>query len=503
MKSVSIIYYNNYHNIKIRKPIQSEDIEIQTFSLSRGREAIEDRIVNIENQTLGKALNSIMNSIKSDYILFIDNDKNEVSVKESALDLFLLTSQRHPGLGFIYADYDIKSNDETEEVHLLHPHRGRVRDNQDYGRVLFIRSQALLDVGGFDENLKYNTLYDMRLKLSEKHKPIHISNRYNGALYTVHTAKSTANVFDYLLASKDAQVEAEHVITEHLKRLGAYLPPQQGYKKRPTDKTNPALIASVIIPVNDRPEFIGTAIESVQAQTVKDVEVIVVVNGGANDSTIPEVEKYRLGGEYYDANKPQVHLIVLDINNIGMCLNMGSLHAKGKYYVQLDSDDRLKPDAVKKIVEVYNSDDHIGMVIGSYEVWEKKENGDLVRMKEIPVVTHDEWTEDNGRNNLLRINGAGAPRSIPIQLIKDIRYFGMNDDPYARNYGEDYDMVLHISEQYKIGRVWDPIYEVIRHSGGTDHAIDQHTVDRNDNAKDHMRLQAIRRRQTLNAQKNG
>lgn len=498
MKSVSIIYYNNNQRLKIRKPLQSEDVEIHTFSLSRDREAIEDRIVNIENQTLGKALNSIMDSVKSDYILFIDNDKNHVSVKESALDLFLLTSQRHPDLGFIYTDYDIKSKNETEEVHLLHPHRGRVRDNQDYGRVFFIRSQALLDVGGFDENLKYNTLYDMRLKLTEKHKPVHISNRYSGALYTVYTAKSTANVFDYLLASKDAQVEAEHVITGHLKRLGAYLAPQQGYKKRPADKTDPTLVASVIIPVNDRPGFIGTAIESVQAQTVKDVEVIVVVNGGANDTTIPEVEKYRLGGEYYDANKPQVHLIVLDINNIGMCLNMGSLHAKGNYYVQLDSDDRLKPDAVEKIVEVYNSDEHIGMVIGSYEVWEKKGSGDLVRMEEIPVVTHDEWTEDNGRNNLLRINGAGAPRSIPIQLIKDIGYFGMNDDPYARNYGEDYDMVLHISEHYKIGRVWDPIYEVIRHSGGTDHAIDQHTVDRNDNAKDHMRLEAIRRRQALN-----
>ena len=118
-------------------------------------------------------------------------------------------------------------------------------------------------------------------------------------------------------------------------------------------------------------------------------------------------------------------------------------------------------------------------------------------MEEIPVVTHDEWTEENGRNNLLRINGAGAPRSIPINLIRDMGYFGMNDDPYARNYGEDYDMVLHISERYKIGRVWDPIYDVIRHAGGTDHAIDQHTVDRNDNAKDRMRLEAIQRRQKM------
>ena len=118
-------------------------------------------------------------------------------------------------------------------------------------------------------------------------------------------------------------------------------------------------------------------------------------------------------------------------------------------------------------------------------------------MENLPVVTHDEWTEENGRNNLLRINGAGAPRSIPIQLIRDIG-FSVNEEPFARNYGEDYNMVLMISERHRIGRVWDAIYEVIRHSGGTDHSIDQVTIDRNDEAKDFMRKEAIERRIALN-----
>ena len=51
---------------------------------------------------------------------------------------------------------------------------------------------------------------------------------------------------------------------------------------------------------------------------------------------------------------------------------------------------------------------------------------------------------------------------------------------------------------YKIGRVWDPIYKVVRHSGGTDHSIDLHTIDRNDNAKDWVRMEAIERRQKFN-----
>ncbi|MDZ7820611.1 MAG: hypothetical protein U5N26_01675 [Candidatus Marinimicrobia bacterium] len=86
-------------------------------------------------------------------------------------------------------------------------------------------------------------------------------------------------------------------------------------------------------------------------------------------------------------------------------------------------------------------------------------------------------------------------------MIKNVGFFSINDDPYARNYGEDYELVLKISEQYRIGRVWDPIYKVVRHAGGTDHAIDQHTIDRNDNAKDWMRKETILRRQAFNRKK--
>lgn len=144
------------------------------------------------------------------------------------------------------------------------------------------------------------------------------------------------------------------------------------------------------------------------------------------------------------------------------------------------------------------------MVIGSYEVWEKDSaSGEITRMDSIPVVTHGEWTEENGRNNLLRINGAGAPRSFYIEAARDIGFLDMNTSPYARNYGEDYDFVSRMSEYHRIGRVWDPIYKVIRHGGGTDHNIDRATVDRNDNAKDEMRREAIYRRQILNEDANG
>ncbi len=449
--------------------------------------------------TLGGWLNEASKKSAGGYLLYIDNTTAEVYLNQSALVAMLLVFERNPNCGMVYSDYDIQSGNTTKEMRLLKHHSGRVRDNQDYGRVFMFSKQILSVCKGFDNSLKYNTLYDIRLKIAEHAELRHISNRYAGSLYRVHAEGKGHNVFDYLMASKDSQLEAEKVLTAHLKRINAYLKPGMFYEERPLPKKTPPLKASVIIPVNNRARFIGTAIESVLNQSIHDIECIVVVNGGSNDPTIAAVQEYMLGGTKYDPQKPEVRLLVVDINNIGLCLNLGTKAAQGEFYVQLDSDDRLKPDAVKKILEVFRSDPKIGIVIGSYEVWQLDDTtGRIDRVDSVPVVTHDEWTEENGRNNLLRINGAGAPRSIPFQVIKNIGYFGINDEPFARNYGEDYEMVLKISERHRVGRIWEPVYDVVRHSGGTDHSIDQATIDRNDEAKDFMRMEAITRRQILN-----
>ena len=446
-------------------------------------------------------MQNVVDKFDGDYLLYVDNREKEISLKNTCLKTFAIAAERNPDASMFYADYDLIDGDETKEIKLLFHHIGRVRDNQDYGSVYLISKKALKDSDGFDPAIKYNNIYDLRLKLSEQGKLIRIGNKYNGSLYSVVAPRKSANVFDYLLAGKEVQEEAERVVTEHLKRIGAYLAPDAFAEKKKLDDFSPELEASVIIPVGYRPEFIGTAIDSIQDQTIKNIEAIIVVNGGVGDPTADEVRRYMEGGDKYDPNKPTIRLIEIDVNNIGLCLNIGSQYAKGKYYVQLDSDDRLKADAVEKIKACFESDPDIGMVIGSYEVWEQKKDGKLYRMEDIPVVTHDEWTPENGRNNLLRINGAGAPRSVPIPLIKAMGYFSINDDAFARNYGEDYEMVNKISEHYKIGRIYDPIYEVVRHAGGTDHAISQELIDRNDEAKDDMRKEAILRRIEFNKRK--
>lgn len=463
------------------------------------------RYLSGQFENKAQALNHGIASASGEYVMIVNNIQSHITFRLSTLEMFLAVAERHPDLGMIYSDYCLIDKDGTKKnVHLLDHHEGRVRDNMDFGNVWFFSKHVLDHVRGLDGKYQAAYFYDLRLKVSEKFRLVHIAAAKNGYAYFVKATEREVNVFDYLLAGKHIQLEMEDAVTEHLKRIGAYLTPGANYHRvkysQEEEKKFSDCIASVVIPVFDRKEFIGTAIDSVQAQTIKNVEVIVVVNGGPDDATINGVKPYLPGGKKYDPNKPQVKLLVEDINNLGHCLNKGLREARGKYYVQLDSDDRLKPDAIEKILNVFDSDDRIGMVIGSYEVWNKDAvTGEITPDEKVKVVTHDEWTEENGRNNLLRINGAGAPRSAHIKVIRELGWFGMNDGEHSRNYGEDYDLVLRTSEQYRIGRVWDPIYDVIRHAGGTDHSIDQITVDRNDNAKDFMRLEAIHRRKKINS----
>ncbi len=439
-----------------------------------------------------------------DWVLVIDQTRYDLTLKHSTSELLQLVTQSEPEAALIYGDYEIENNGSLSEIHLLDYHAGRVRSDMDLGVVWLVNRQKLEAALPLTPGVQRQWLYDLRLRLSEQGKFVHIANRFQGSLYRIHRPPGKADVFQYLLQDEATQKELEMALTAHLQRIGAYLAPGAHYQIVPYYDRTYEYLASIVIPVNHRPEFIGKAIESVWNQTIQNIEVIVVVNGGTTDPTIEVVRQYQPGGENYQPHKPPVSLIILDINNIGFSLNAGLKAAKGKFYVQLDSDDQLAPNAVEKILEVYRNDHTIGMVIGSYEVWELPDDGGpLKRREDIPAITHDEWTDENGRNNLLRVNGAGAPRSFYIDLVRDLGWLDMNTVPQARNYGEDYDLVLRMSEKYRIGRVWEPIYRVVRHKGGTDHSIDEITQERNNNAKDMMRLSAIKRRQRLNGVAHG
>ena len=126
------------------------------------------------------------------------------------------------------------------------------------------------------------------------------------------------------------------------------------------------------------------------------------------------------------------------------------------------------------------------MVIGSYTLVDS-------RLKEIPpgLIDHREWTDENGHNNALRINGLGAPRAFHTGLMRKFGFLNVS-------YGEDYAAALRISREYRIGRIYESLYLCRRWSGNTDAALSIEEANRNNAFKDKIRTIEILDRQKMN-----
>jgi glycosyltransferase involved in cell wall biosynthesis len=322
-------------------------------------------------------------------------------------------------------------------------------------------------------------LYDLRLKLSVRGRLFHIQE-YLSTKVESDLRATGEKLFDYVDPRNQAyQKELEAVATQHLQRIGAYLPPKFNPVPKPSEKFH--VEASVIIPVRNRVSTIADAVTSVLKQKFDGSFNIIVIDNHSTDGTSKVLAEIA-------AQNPKVkHLIPsrLDLG-IGGCWNEGvfSKHC-GRYAIQLDSDDIYSgPGTVQKIVDVFRSGDY-AMVIGSYRLVN-------MRLEELPpgIIDHREWTPENGRNNALRINGLGAPRAFNTALLRQIRIPNVS-------YGEDYAVALRLSREYQIGRSFEPVYLCRRWEGNTDAALSIDKANRNDFFKDKIRTIEMMARQLI------
>ncbi len=143
--------------------------------------------------------------------------------------------------------------------------------------------------------------------------------------------------------------------------------------------------------------------------------------------------------------------------------------------VQLDSDDVYSsPLTLQKIVDTFY-EDMCGMVVGSYML-----TGPDLTPVEGGLIDHAEWTDDNGRNNALRINGFGAPRAFLTSLVREIRFPNTS-------YGEDYAMALRISREWRVGRIYECLYYCRRWDGNSDAHLSVEKENAHNKYKDYIR----------------
>ena len=115
------------------------------------------------------------------------------------------------------------------------------------------------------------------------------------------------------------------------------------------------------------------------------------------------------------------------------------------------------------------------MVIGSYTLTD-------IDLNILPPgkIDHREWTPENGHNNALRINGLGAPRAFFTPILRNIKLPNVC-------YGEDYAIGLAISREYRIGRIYDAIYNCRRWDDNSDGDLSIEKNNRNNLYKDRLR----------------
>lgn len=439
-------------------------------------------------------LRSVAQAVKSEYLLLYTKNM-ALEMGYLALDRFVSVAV-DSGADMLYSDHYDAREASGEVQRSRHPltdcTEGAVRDDFDFGSVLVFKSSSFRKaVKEMEEERSFGALYDLRLRMK---KIVHVREYLYSEIET-DRRKSGEKQFDYVNpANRDVQIEMEDICSGYLRRIGAYLDPV--FESVPLyEGQDFPVTASVIIPVLNRVRTIKDAVESALSQKCSFPFNVIVVDNNSTDGTSELLDSlaaehsegyFSPSGEYVPR---LVHLVPSKSDlGIGGCWNLAVFHQDcGRYAVQLDSDDIYSsPDTLSRIVDKFNAED-CAMVIGSYRITD-------FDLNTIPpgVIDHKEWTDDNGRNNALRINGLGAPRAFLVPVLREIGGFPNT------SYGEDYAVGLRISRDYRIGRIYDVLYLCRRWEGNSDAALVIGKVNENNSYKDWIRANEIMARKNKN-----
>ena len=434
--------------------------------------------VVIDRMESSNTLMSIAENTDADYLLLCTR-MTSVRWGLYALERFLRTAD-DTGAVMVYSDHYSLEEGALTKHPAIDYQAGSLRDDFDFGSLWLIKSQALLDYVAQTDRVDYQYagLYDLRLYLSRKGEIFHL-NEY---LYTeaeLDTRKSGEKQFDYVNPrNREVQIEMERACTAHLEKVGAIVD-TNFYRQPDFDEQDFACEASVVIPVFNREKTIADAVKSALSQKTNFPYNVIVVNNHSTDST----------GEILDSiDDGRLIQIVPGRTDLGIggCWNVAvnSDHC-GKFAVQLDSDDLYSsPKTLQKIVDAFH-EQKAAMIIGSYRMCD-------FDLNTLPpgLIDHKEWTEDNGCNNALRINGLGAPRAFFTPLVRQIQFPNTS-------YGEDYALGLAFSRRYRIGRIYDELYLCRRWGGNSDAALSVERVNANNLYKDRLRTMELKARQQM------
>ena len=422
-----------------------------------------------------KELTNIANTATTEW-LFLQTEAGEVEFLPQAEKRFIEIAEA-TGAAMVYSDYYQITEDGKNPITTIEYQRGSLRDDFNFGAVILLNTGILKKITTHTpEDYEFAGLYDIRLKISETSSIFRIAEPLY-LLTPVSATEAESRHFAYIdKKNRNVQIDMEKACTAHLKRIGALLTGNP--KSVNLDCESFDCEASIIIPVRNRQKTIADAIHSALGQQTNFKFNVLVVDNFSTDDTGNIID--RIAHTYSNVIK-----ITPDNDNLGIggCWQLAINHSLcGKFAVQLDSDDIYQsPHTLQRIVDEFYRQ-RCAMLIGSYTITD-------FELNPIPpyLIDHAEWTDDNGRNNALRINGLGAPRAFFTPIIREIGFPNVS-------YGEDYAVGLRISREWKIGRIYDSVYLCRRWENNSDTGISLETLNRYNFYKDKIRTIELLRR---------
>lgn len=421
---------------------------------------------------------SIAENTDADYVM-ICTRHTTIGWGNNTLERFLRVADDTDAV-MVYADHYKMVEGKMEKHPVIDYQSGSLRDDFDFGSLWCIKAQALADYIAQPDREEYQfaALYDLRLYLSRVGEIFHL-NEFLYSEAELDTRKSGEKQFDYVNPrNREVQIEMEKACTQHLGKVGALID-TTFYRQPDFGEQDFEYEASVIIPVFNREKTVADAVKSALGQKASFKFNVIVVNNHSTDRT----------GEILDELKvDNLIQIVPERTDLGIggCWNEAiNSSFCGKFAVQLDSDDLYSsPKTLQKIVDAFYKQ-KAAMIIGSYRMCD-------FDLNTLPpeLIDHKEWTEENGCNNALRINGLGAPRAFFTPLVRQIQFPNTS-------YGEDYALGLAFSRRYRIGRIYDELYLCRRWGGNSDAALSVEKVNANNLYKDRLRTMELKARQHM------
>ena len=421
---------------------------------------------------------SIAENTDADYVM-ICTRHTTIGWGNNTLERFLRVADDTDAV-MVYADHYKMVEGKMEKHPVIDYQSGSLRDDFDFGSLWCIKAQALADyIAQSDrEEYQFAALYDLRLYLSRVGEIFHL-NEFLYSEAELDTRKSGEKQFDYVNPrNREVQIEMEKACTQHLGKVGALID-TTFYRQPDFGEQDFEYEASVIIPVFNREKTVADAVKSALGQKANFKFNVIVVDNHSTDRT----------GEILDELKADNLIQIVPERTdlgIGGCWNEAiNSSFCGKFAVQLDSDDLYSsPKTLQKIVDAFYKQ-KAAMIIGSYRMCD-------FDLNTLPpgLIDHKEWTDENGCNNALRINGLGAPRAFFTPLVRQIQFPNTS-------YGEDYALGLAFSRRYRIGRIYDELYLCRRWGGNSDAALSVEKVNANNLYKDRLRTMELKARQHL------